>query len=90
MDCLSELFSKAPHDPNEDEKKKKREQYQAGYMTACAKLLEARIQAYGGGAGFCSVPSVADLLLMSVIKTIKMGLFDYIDTNFFDAYPGIT
>lgn len=89
MDTLSEMMSKIPRGNDENEKKVNREEYQATFMTAAAKLLESRIMKYGGGKGFVSSPSVADLFLAGVLQFIGTGFYDYIDTKFFDSYPGI-
>ena len=54
-------------------------------------LIESRIQKFGGGTNtVCGVASVADVHLMVVIKSIQSGFWDFIDTDFFKAYPGIT
>jgi glutathione S-transferase len=89
MDSINELMSKCPQDKDAELKKKNRQEFQAGFMTTCAKFLESRIQKYGGGKGFVSSPSVADFVLMGVVQSVKSGSFDYVDTTFFDAYPGI-
>ena len=71
-----------------EEKKRKRLEWQEGPLTKCANLIESRIQA-SGGSSVAKAPSVADLILKGIVEGIKSGFFDYIDTNFFDTYPGI-
>ena len=50
--------------------------------------MKVAIQA-AGGASVATGPSVADLIVKGIVEGIRNGFFDYIDTNFFDAYPGI-
>ncbi len=89
MDTISEMLTKIPMVKEEDEKKKVREEYQAGYLTTAAKLIEARIQKYGAGKGFAPSPSVADFFLLGVVNFFGLGRIDYIDTKFFESFPGI-
>ncbi len=89
MDSLNEMLSKCPQDKDVEEKKKNRHEFQLGFMTTCSKLIESRIQKYGGGKGFVSSPSVADLVLLGIVNGVESGFFDYIDPKFFEAYPAI-
>lgn len=90
IDTMSDVLMKIPSGKDEDERKMNRRGFQEGFMTASAKLLEARIQKYGGGKGFLSSFSVADLFLLGFVQIFEMGFFEHIDPKFFDAYPGIT
>lgn len=90
LDTMSEILAKVPTAKNETETKMQREEFQAGFLTAAAKLLEARIQKYGDGKGFASSSSVADLFLLGVVQIFAMEFFDNFNPKFFDAYPGIT
>lgn len=74
---------------SEEEKKQQRQEFQMGPMTKYAAFAEKKIQA-AGGKGFASTPSVADVMLMVQVKTIRSGQWDYIDSDFYDSYPGIT
>lgn len=90
MDCINEMVDKFPFGPfeSEDEKKAARQEFQKGPATKYADFAEKKIQATGG-KGFASTPSVADVMLMCQVSSIQSGLMDYIDTGFYDSYPGI-
>jgi hypothetical protein len=88
MDTCIDLIVSCPKDTDVEEKKRKRLEWQEGSLTKSANLIESRIQA-SCGASVTKAPSVADLILKGVVEGIKGGFFDYIDTNFFDTYPGI-
>jgi glutathione S-transferase len=89
LECLGELMSEAPKGGTPEELKEKRQAFQHGKMTKIVTLLESRIQAIGGGTGFCKEPCVADLALESTVKSIAGGSWDHIDVDFFDKFPGI-
>jgi hypothetical protein len=90
MDVLAAVISKISEEGKDiDETKKIREEHQVNFVTAAAKLLENRIQTYGGGKGFVSSVSVADLYLMGVVQLFELAAVEFIDPKFFDAYPGI-
>lgn len=89
MDTLSEMSTKAPRSKDPDEFKKLREEYQNTVMTKTAKFVEHIIQTNGGGKYVCRAPSVADLLVKGSVETLKSGMFDHVNKDFFDDYPGI-
>jgi glutathione S-transferase len=89
LDSMNEMVSLFPFGPGtEEEKKQQRQEFQKGPATKYAAFAEKKIEA-AGGKGFASTPSVADVMLMCQVNAIKSGVFDYIDTNFYDSYPGI-
>jgi glutathione S-transferase len=89
LETCNEIMGKAPNDKDEDEKKKKRIEWQNDGLTQYAEFLESRVQS-GGGKSVSSKPSVADLAIGTLVKTFEGGLFDHIDTDFFAKYPGIS
>jgi prostaglandin-H2 D-isomerase / glutathione transferase len=89
MDTMNDLISAMPMSKDENEKKQLREEFAANKMKQCADFIERAIQHNTGGNGVASTPSVADLILKSAVSMIQEGFMDYIDKNYFDAYPGI-
>lgn len=90
MDTCSDIMSSRPHEKDVEEKKRKRLEWQAGPLTKYSKLIESRIQA-AGGTSVVKNPSIADYIVMGVVESIKKGsCYEFVDTNFFDSYPGIT
>ena len=87
-DSTNELMWKMPRDNDEEVKKKQREQWQASQLTQCANLIESRIQS-AGGKSVVSTASVADIAVHWLVLCIRSGFLDYIDTAFFNGYPGI-
>lgn len=93
VDSMNELMAKAPSNrvytvPEKLEKVRK--EFQANVMPKYAGWVEGIIEKNGGTFVTGNQPSIADLFLMAQIKMWRDGTFDYIDPNFFDAYPGIT
>lgn len=90
MDCMNEVVALFPWvAATEEEKKTKREAFQQTIMTKYAEYAEKKIQ-LAGGTSFASTPNVADVMLMTQVDPVTSGIYDYIDTKFYDAYPGIT
>jgi glutathione S-transferase len=87
-DSTNELMWKMPRDNDEEVKKKKREEWQNGQLTLCANHIESRIQS-SGGKSVVSTASVADIAVHWLVLCIRSGFLDYVDTAFFDRYPGI-
>lgn len=91
MDTLNEMMSNFPWQAKDDEEKKKlREEFQNGTMTKTMKFIEQCVQDAGGKGVVKSGPCVADLMLMTNVKSIRSGMLDYLNTDFFASYPGIT
>jgi hypothetical protein len=91
MDSFNEMMSKFPFtSASEEEKKQKREEFQAGLMKMTMDHFEKRIQEAGGSSVVASGLCVADVLLMTCVKSVRSGFLDYIDNDFFSNYPGIT
>jgi glutathione S-transferase len=90
MDCMNEVISKFPWmAATEEEKKSKREEFQKTTMKKYADYYEKKIQ-LAGGSSFASKPNVADAMLMTQVAAVISGMYDYIDKDFYSAYPGIT
>lgn len=88
LDTLNELTSKAPRSKDPAEMKKLREEFQAGTMTQFSDFVEAAIQR-NGGVGVAKSPSIADIVVKGQVDSIKSGMWDHIDPNFYEKYPGI-
>jgi len=58
-------------------------------MTTYAKFCEQKIQGNGGCCVTGKSVSMADLLLWGTVKSVRSGMFDHIDKDFFDQFPGI-
>jgi glutathione S-transferase len=89
MDTLNELMAQAPKVKDPEELKTAREEFQKGVMTKYATFLEKLIQTNGGGVGFASTPSIADIALKSSVESVRRGMWDHIDPKFFESYEGI-
>jgi hypothetical protein len=89
MDTCSDIMKSRPHEKDVEEKKRKRLEWQEGPLTKFSNLIESRIQA-AGGSSVVEDPSIADFIVMGVVESIKKGsCYEFVDTNFFDRYPGI-
>ena len=78
-----------PHVKDVEEKKRQRTEWQEGPLTKYSNLIESRIQA-AGGTSVVQDPSIADFIIMGVVKGIEKGsCYEFVDPNFFDNYPGI-
>jgi glutathione S-transferase len=88
LDTLNELMGLAPKTEDPDELKEAREEFQKGTMTKFSSRLEELIQT-NGGVGFCSTPSIADMALKSSVESVRGGMWDHIDPEFFESYKGI-
>lgn len=89
METLNEMISSFPTSKDEEEKKKLREEFAATTMKKYVDFMESVIQHNSGGKGVAKTPSVADLLLKEIVGMVRAGFMDYIDKEYFDAYPGI-
>lgn len=91
MDSLSEMMSsdKLPHCDDRVELQRLRQDFQHTVMTKYCTFVEAIINSNGGGRSVSTSPSVADIIILIMVQAIQAGFWDFIDTNFFDAYPGI-
>mmetsp|Transcript_11920 Transcript_11920/g.19756 ORF Transcript_11920/g.19756 Transcript_11920/m.19756 type:complete len:215 (-) Transcript_11920:108-752(-) len=85
-----EALNKCPHAKDDDEKKKVREEYAQGFLTAAAKLLEQRV-----GIGPWVVDdgddlTIADLSVYMLTDMIVQGQFDYVPASFIlEGFPGL-
>ena len=72
-----------------EEFKKLRQEFEAGMMTTIAKYIEEKIKSNGGCYVVGKTPSMADLGLQATVKSVQSGMWDHINKDFYDAYPGI-
>lgn len=80
-------MSSCPMDADPARKKEKREEWQAGKLTRFTDLLESRI---AGGTSVVKTPSVADLAVAALVDGFQKGMYDHVDSTFFESYAGIT
>lgn len=59
-------------------------------MTTMSKYLEEKIQANGGCYVAGKSATMADLAIQATVKSVNSGMWDHINKDFFDAFPGIT
>jgi len=90
FDNLNELMSKAPRSKDPAEMEKLRKEFEAGTMTTMAKYLEEKIQTNGGCYVVGETPTMADMGIQQIVKSIQSGMWDHINKDFWEAYPGIT
>jgi glutathione S-transferase len=95
LDSCSELLNKIPGRFCEDKEalKKLRMEFQEKTLTQYASFLErivARNKAtFGSSLVVGKTVTVADIFVNGVIKAFSSGSFDYLDTDFFNTYPGL-
>ena len=89
MDTLNDLISAMPQSKDEEEKKKLREEFATTKMKQFCDFIERIVQTNGKGKSVATSPSVADILLKVSVAMVSSGLMDYVNTNYFDSYPGI-
>lgn len=86
VEDLREEAAKTDRD-NEDDKRKAREDFTAGYFNRwCASVSEEIRSPFIGGADI----SVADLKLFVAMRSYQNGVYDYIPKTVLDAFPKIT
>ncbi|KAL3935074.1 MAG: hypothetical protein SGBAC_009338 [Bacillariaceae sp.] len=88
-ETVNELSGQAPRSKNEEEYKKLRKEFQEGAMKKYWTYIEGIIQENGGCFVSGDKPTYADLIVAQAVPGIQSGNWDHIDTNFFDAYPGV-
>lgn len=66
-----------------------RQEFQKTTMTRYYSWIEGIIQANGGTYVAGKNPSYTDLLIKYAVEAIQAGFWDFIDTSFFDQFPGI-
>ena len=105
LESVNELMSIAPQrsmmttsttttttttDPQEFETLRK--EYQANTMTRYASFFESIIQRNSGGGGgvlSSSKVTIADLAIKIMVRSFSSGIWDHLDAQFFESYPGI-
>jgi hypothetical protein len=89
LDTLAELMSNAPRSQDKEEMKNLRQDYQAITMTQYASFLESFILKNESSVYVGKTITAADMSLNALVKMVAGGSWDYIDADFFNAYPGI-
>lgn len=81
-----EILSKCPQDDEAAVKKKKWEEYAAGWMMNAMTFLE-KLYASTPGAFLSADMTMADLFLYMVVDMIKAGQFDHVDPSYVEQFP---
>lgn len=89
IEVLTGLMSNAPKSADAEEKKRLREAYEKNDMTLKYGLLEKRLSTSSSGWIAGGSISIADILLLIQNSSIEKGDWDYINKDFFSAYPHI-
>lgn len=88
METINDMISAIPSSEDEEEKKKLREEFGASKMKKYCDFIEKVIQDNGGGKSVAKSPNVADLIIRGCVGMVQTGFMDYIDKDYFKAYPG--
>lgn len=88
-ETCNELVAKLPFgaSPNLEAKRK---EFQATVMPVYAAFLESLIQQNGGTYVKGQTMTLADVMIYVTVAGMESGNFDFLDAQFFKAYPGIT
>jgi glutathione S-transferase len=89
LDIAADILTKCPQDPDEEVKKKKREEYAAGKMKSLFSLVALRIQQCGSGWTAGPKVTIADLALYFIVKMIRSGDFDHVAADYCDQWPEV-
>merc|ERR1711990_115467 len=88
MDTCQDALTKCPQEPDEETKKKKREEYAAGKLKVYMASLAEQIKTSGGPFVLGAKLTVADLVLRYfLVDLIKIGMFDYVAPEYVDTWP---
>merc|ERR1711971_213456 len=90
MDICQDILTKCPQDPDADVKKTKREEYAAGKMKAMMDLLAQRVGESGSSFAVGADLTIGDLVVYFLVKMIRDNMFDYVPSDYVDAWPSIT
>ncbi|KAK3236989.1 hypothetical protein CYMTET_52902 [Cymbomonas tetramitiformis] len=89
MDFVQDIYTKCPHDADEEKKKSLREVYAAGQMKVFFNALDCRFAANAGPFFSGDKLSIADLFTYYMFKMIRVGMFDYVDSSYVDQWPNL-
>jgi glutathione S-transferase len=87
VDIAADILVKCPQDPDEEVKKKKRQEYAEGKMKSLFNLVAKRIQLNGSGWTAGPKLTIADLALYFVVQMIRSGNFDHVASDYCDQWP---
>merc|ERR1719198_1458650 len=88
MDVCQDALTKTPSDPDEEVKKKKRQEYADGRLKVYMTSLAEQIKSSGGPFLLGAKLTVADLVLRYfIVDLIKIGFFDHIAPEYVDNWP---
>ena len=88
-ETCNELVAKMPFGASPD-LEAKRKDFQATVMPVYAAFLESLIQQNGGTYVKGQTMTVADVMIYVTVAGMESGNLDFLDAQFFKAYPGIT
>ncbi|CAJ1952879.1 unnamed protein product [Cylindrotheca closterium] len=88
-ETVNEISSQAPRSKDEEEYKLLRKEFQSGAMKKYWTWIEGIIQENGGCFISGDTPTYADLIVAQAVPAIQSGMWDHIDKDFFDDYPGV-
>lgn len=89
VETINELAGQAPRSKDEEEYKKLRKEFQEGAMKKYWDYIEGIIQQNGGCFISGDKPNYADLLIAQFVPAIRSGMWDHIDKDFMENYPGV-
>merc|ERR1711972_245078 len=88
MDTCQDALTKCPQDPDEEVKKKKREEYAAGKLKAYMDDLSASIERAGGPLVGGKQLTIADLVIKYfLVDMITSGNFDPVPKEYVNSWP---
>eukprot|EP00730_Choanoeca_flexa_P002059 TRINITY_DN10895_c0_g2_i1.p3 TRINITY_DN10895_c0_g2~~TRINITY_DN10895_c0_g2_i1.p3 ORF type:complete len:138 (+),score=58.28 TRINITY_DN10895_c0_g2_i1:2348-2761(+) len=89
-EICGEILYKAPQHKDEQEKKRLREEFAAGKLKTMMSFVDKRIEEAGKKHAILDTVTEADLSLAMVVNLLKVGIFDYVPTDYSDQFPAIT
>lgn len=87
MDTFAEIVAKCPHDPDPEQKKKKREEFAQAWMKSACTMLEKRYAASDASPFLLKEMTLVDLALYTFVQGLLEGFFDYIPGTYIDDFP---
>merc|ERR1719378_769126 len=84
-----EILDKCPHDTDQDEKKRKREEFagDTGFMGKAMAILEKRMSEYPGDFLLGGEPCIADFTIYGLNNMIAADFFDYVPAAYLEKFP---
>lgn len=84
-----EILDKCPQDPDDEAKKRKREEFSAetGFMGKAMAVLEKRMSEYPGDFLLGAEPCIADFAIYGLNNMIAANFFDYVPGAYLEKFP---